>query len=116
LPAGDTIRQSFQLDSTLSDVLTFVVDKRPMLGGSQLSLVQVCTVYAAMFEIIVTKYSCVLSGLESSILLCRFIYCHYFCVCIKLPSVRVVGVEVYAGVLLEMLSISLHTSSINHML
>jgi len=41
LPAGDIIRQSFQPDSTLGDVIAFVIDQRPMLGGSLLSLVQV---------------------------------------------------------------------------
>ncbi|XP_065897527.1 uncharacterized protein [Dysidea avara] len=40
LPAGDTIRQNFQPDSTLGDVLAFLVDQRPKLAGSQLSLVQ----------------------------------------------------------------------------
>jgi len=53
LPAGDTIRQSFQPDSTLGDVIAFVIEQRPMLGGSQLNLVQVCN--AAMFEALCTQ-------------------------------------------------------------
>lgn len=45
LPSGETVRQRFQPDSTLGDVLAFVINQRPELGGSQLTLVQVCYNY-----------------------------------------------------------------------